>query len=362
MPAAICFFLLFLLPFVIAPFGVTEFEVPKVVIGEGGIIVLFLLSFFFKNNVFSISRKQAYLYGVIGIVSVIDLLFFRSSISFFGNVFRMQGIFLLWLLLLFSVVSESCTFRNIPWYVFGLLLLVESIAIFFLPLNASQRYVGTLGEPNALAAFVIFLWPFAFFGVKKFSLKEKIGMGGIMLLIVLVLFLTDSKSAMIAFAIQVVAIVLYKKHFLPKKIVLICVCLYIISYLLPFFDQTLYENRVQVWQAALFGGFTHPLLGNGFGNIEFVLHSAAHTLHLAIQYYYVDSSHNMLFDWWVEAGLVGVSIVSLLTYYTVRKFIQTKNMREITLVLGMITVLSFNPASVVGLLGFWWLIGQGLKK
>jgi len=113
------------------------------------------------------------LYTAIIILTIIDLLFFRTQLSFFGNVFRMQGIFLLWLLLLFSVLSSNISFKQIPWFVYGMLLLAELIVVFFLPLNASQRYVGTFGEPNALGAFAVFLWPFSFFTVKKFGMKEK---------------------------------------------------------------------------------------------------------------------------------------------------------------------------------------------
>src|SRR6266480_4935584 len=182
MPASIVFFLLFILPFLIAPFGITEFENPKVVAGEAGIILLFLLLLFTNKFTLHYKAPQVLLYAVIVGLAIIDLLFFRTQLSFFGNVFRMQGIFLLWLLLLFSVLSATISQKPVSWIVFGVLLLVELIALFFLPLNASQRYVGTLGEPNALGAFAIFLWPFAFFAVKKFGLKEKVGIAFILLM------------------------------------------------------------------------------------------------------------------------------------------------------------------------------------
>lgn len=362
MSAAIVFFLLFILPFLIAPFGITEFENPKVIVCEAGILFLFLYLLITNKVTFRYKTPQVALYIIIFIVTVIDLLFFRTQLTFFGNVFRMQGIFLLWLLLLFSILSANCSFKRTPWSVYGILLLAELIVVFFLPLNASQRYVGTLGEPNALSAFAIFVWPFSFSAVKKFGMKEK---GGILLILSIVcalLLLTNSRSAMIAFGIQLICIGLHKYKVSTAKIIFICAICYCLSYTFPFFEHNLYENRVEVWQSALSAGFVQPILGNGFGNTEIALHKAAVSLDLPIQYYYVDSSHNIFLDWWVQGGIVGISALLGLVYLTFKKFIKEGNIRELVLLLGTLTVLSFNPASVVGLLGFWWLIGQGLKN
>lgn len=361
MPGSISFFLLFLLPFLIAPFGVSAFESPKIIVAEASILIL-LLYFLFTKKIYHYSPLQLLLYTTILLLTVIDLLFFRTQLSFFGNVFRMQGIFLLWLLLLFSLLSSNVTFKKIPWLVFGLLVVLQTIALFFLPLNESQRYVGTFGEPNALGAFIIFLWPFAFFTVKKFGKREKIGMVLVFLGVIITLLLSGSKSAMIAFFIQMVCIWLSKKKFAKKKIVLICVVLYLLSYMIPFFEHIPYENRSEVWRSAVAAGYNQPFFGNGFGNMELVLHKAAHRWGLPVQYYYVDSSHNIFLDWWVQGGIVGFAVLVTLVYFSFEKFLTTDNVREFVLLLGMVTVLSFNPASIIGLLGFWWLIGQGMKQ
>jgi O-antigen ligase len=362
MPAKICFILLFLLAFVIAPFGTTEFENPKVIIAEAGILFLIVYSLFAKKTVFHMTKKQLLFYGGIVFVTGIDLVFFRTNISFFGNVFRMQGIYLLWLLLLFSVVSKNVSFASVSWYWYGLLIILESVLVFFLPLNESQRFVGTLGEPNALGAFIIFLWPFAFFSIKRFRLFEKIGIAVVLLLVCMLLFLSGSKSALIAFILQLVGIVLYKKKVRIKTIVLVCVGIYGISYIFPFFEHIIYENRVEVWRSAINAGMMHPFVGSGFGNTEFALHQSAKQQGLPIQFYYVDSSHNIFLDWWVQGGIAGLLLLCGFVYQAGKHFIQTKNIRELMLFFGMLLVLSFNPASVVGLLAFWWLIGQGFKE
>src|SRR5258708_7820029 len=172
------------------------------------------------------------------------------------------------------------------------------------------------------------------------------------------------RSGMIAIGIELVFIFLSqsKKVFSLslKTCVAICLSLYVASYAFPFFEHVQYENRAEVWQSALYAGMINPGLGQGFGNTEIALHNAAAGIDLPIQYYYVDSSHNIFLDWWVESGVIGLSILLIIVYLTFAAFIKQNKKRELVLLLGMLTVLSFNPASIVGLLGFWWIIGQGL--
>lgn len=360
MTSFLVFSLLFLLPFLIAPFGVTQFETPKVIFAEAGTLVLLLFLVIHQKVSFHAEKIRIILFGLILLLTFIDLFFFRTSISFFGNAFRMQGIFLLWLLLLFSYFSSGISFRNIPWWIFGGLIVAEYIEMIRLPLNASQRYVGTLGEPNAAAAFLVFLWPFLFFSIKKFT-KWKIALFILCLAVTIyVFFLTGSRSAMIAFAIQALFIVLYRLKLSIKKSVIICLCFVFASFSLPFFEKDIpYENRLEVWTAGYYAGLTHPMIGNGFGNTEYSLHQAAQLHKLRIRFYYVDSAHNILLDWWVQGGIIGLGVLCSLLFLSFKQFMLRKDPRNIVLLLGILTVLSFNPASVIGLLQFWWLIGQG---
>jgi len=376
----IVFFLLFILPFVVAPFGITQFENPKVVFAEAVIILLFLVSIFNKNNASHANPRhilQITIYIIIVLITILDLLFFKTQLSFFGNPFRMQGIFMLWMLLIFSFLSGSVSFEKIEGrfhrvasffntiltssWIFCLLLYSELFLMFFLPLNPSQRYVGTLGEPNALAAYALFLWPFGWFRIKQTS-RSMIYTLLILFPVIIILYLSSSRSGMIAFGIELLFIFLQSINISLVKNVIICLIIYVISYIFPFFEHVPYENRVEVWQSAFYAGVINPALGNGFGNTETSLHNAAAGINLPIQYYYVDSSHNIFLDWWVQGGVIGVTVLLLLVYLSFFYLIKQSKKRELVLLLGMITTLSFNPASIVGLLGFWWIIGRSFNK
>lgn len=354
----IIFFLIFILPFIIAPFGITQFEDPKVILAEIGIIILLIVWVFSGSTRISLKSRRYFLYFAIFILTFIDAVFFRTQLSFLGNAFRMQGIFLLWFMLLFSFLSARVSFEDTHWSIYAILLASELIAIFFLSVNETGRYVGTLGEPNATAAFVIFLWPFILFSIKKFGTLEKISATLVSLVIIIILILTNSRSAMVAFGIQLLFIFLQRKRVSIARTTIICLFVYLLSYSLPFFDHAQFENRVQIWQSAIWSNNSNIIFGQGFGNLENALHASAHRLNLLVQYSYVDSAHNIFLDWWVQGGIAGITIIISLIYLAFIKFTKENNRRELVLLFGMLTVLSFNPASIAGLLGFWWLMGQ----
>lgn len=359
MSSGIVFFLLFVVPFIILPFGITQFENPKVILAQFVILLLLLVQLFTNSLRLRLQPIYVFLYVSIFLLTIIDLLFLKTNSAFFGNLFRMQGTFLLWFLLLFSLLSSKISLNTISPIVYVVILGIEAILLFFLPINESGRYVGTLGEPNALAAFAIFVWPFFFFSVKKFGKKEIIYGIATSISVGIILFLSSSKSALIALIVQILFVILQKKNVSAKKAFIVCIVVYMVSYLLPFFQQTPYENRVQIWQSAIIAGTKNPLFGWGIGNMEIALHQSSQLLGLPVVDYYVDSTHNIFLDWWVAGGIVGLEIFVGFIILSFTSFLKTKQFRNSTLLLGMLTVLSFNPASIVGLLGLWWLIGQG---
>jgi O-antigen ligase len=75
--------------------------------------------------------------------------------------------------------------------------------------------------------------------------------------------------------------------------------------------------------------------------------------------YYVDSSHNFILDWWVQGGFIGLGILLLLLFDAFKSFIRKKEKVYIVLLLGIVSVMSFNPMSVVTLVAFWWIVGLG---
>src|SRR5258706_1105527 len=164
-------FLLFILPFLIFPIGISQFEAPKIYAAELGIIILSLLGIFNRYKNLLKEKVPLILFSLLFLLSLYHLLFRLTPYAFFGNMFRQQGIFLLWLLILFSFFSSYLSRIKIPRIIITLLITIEFILSIYIIRPLDERAVGTLGEPNALAGFVVFLWPFIAFQKQKSKLS-----------------------------------------------------------------------------------------------------------------------------------------------------------------------------------------------
>jgi O-antigen ligase len=150
------------------------------------------------------------------------------------------------------------------------------------------------------------------------------------------------------------------KKVLKYAVITACIAI-LFSYSTPFLGpRTEYEDRGEIWKSAAYAGLANPIVGVGFGNAEYEYHRANAALHNKLTGYYVDNAHNIFLDWFVQAGIIGVGILLFLLVNTFSAFIQKEQSRNIILLLGLITALSFNPASIVSLIGLWWLIGKGI--
>lgn len=361
---AIVLALLFFLPYVVLPIGVTPFETPKVFIAELLIAALVIvcvttmpLKKLVRKNIFPLLLFLLFLF------SLFHLFLHPTSISFFGNQFRMQGVFLLWLLLALAFVSTEARLKKMPVWTITLFLTVHLLAAIFITTTRDGRAVGTLGEPNALAAVAIFLWPFLWKSRKESRVSAVLQIVS-MLLVVSLIYISGSRSAMTAFVIQNIFLLLGFSRFLALgKAVIIVLLLFAATLFLPAVieRQTVYENRVEIWQTALLAGYERPFVGWGFGNTEVALKEYNQKLYTRLRGYYVDSSHNVFLDFWVQGGFIGLSSLVVLIYCAFRIYTRQKDIIKLCLLLGLLAVMSFNPVSVVTSVQFWWLIGQVSK-
>lgn len=357
MASYLVYFLLFFLFLIVIPVGISPFETPKVVLAEIVIDLILLIKIinFKKKPLKNLINTQIIFTALLFILSLDQRFLFNPAGSFFGNEFRLQGVFLFWHLLLFSIISKSILIDQRIKSLIPLSFICLVIATIILGVNNNNRAFATLGEPNALATTAVFFFPFVFF---NYSNRVKI----ISFITTLaVILLSGSRAGLTALMIEVFFLLLISKFkFSIKKAVLISFCLIALTCLLPFIQNySWFENRGLVWQTAFQAGFKSPILGQGFGNIQNSIHGTAVKLGNTVAYQVVDSSHNFLLDFWIQGGLVGLICILCLIGLAIYNFSVHKKTLELTAFLGLITAMLFNPVSVVNLLAFWWLIGQG---
>jgi O-antigen ligase len=353
--------LIFALPFFIGPIGINFFETPKI---YGALLLIELLTII---SLFTLNLKQKFMlskldYLLISLFTFVTLqfIFYPNTFAFFGNEFRKQGVFLLWHLIIFAyIVSKVPVFNKRLQFVASRISLLALLAsTFFFGTSVDERAVGVLGEPNSLGIYAAFLWPLTgnlWFAIPAF----------------LVMLLSGSRSAFIAFGIQGLFLLLTKKFHLPIRLSIIpCLLLIVFCLLLPFLETTAeYQNRPLIWKTAFTAGMQKPITGWGFGNTETGIKWAAEKLENPLRFEYVDQSHNILLDWFVQGGIMGAFFFIAITGITLFNItstqlaqIQNPNVKIQMAFLALLTGLLFNPVSVAILIPFWWIIGVSGQK
>lgn len=345
-------FLLFILPLIVLPFGISPFETPKIFLGEVALIAL-IICFVSRYDFRETFQWKLLPFWLIILLCLLQLLIYPSFSILFGNAFRMQGAFLFILLSLFALTQTQLRFRPLPPKLVVGVLTLQLIATLFIQGKADNRAIGTLGEPNALAASVIFLFPFLF--IHKDNARWVRILGSV--LAVGIVFISGSRSGLVALVIEILFLLLTRYRL--SLGVIVCSVVFGLSLSLPFLSRNqLYENRGEVWVTAIHAGLKHPGIGWGVGNMDQAFSSTIKEVQNNLRGYYVDSSHNLFLDWWVQGGIVGVSIIILVVILAGYHAFKFQQIHELTLLFGLVTALSFNPASIVSLIQLWWILGR----
>ncbi len=361
------YLILFLTPLIVVPGFALRFEPPKVLFVEVSVIILAV--YLIGSGKFAFKRVNKYLAGLLGGLFLLSLGHFGlspNSQSLFGNVFRLQGTVLLWTLFIFAIIAQSFYFRLKEKAIYLSCLLALLIAGWFLGTNNAGRWIGTLGEPNALGASAVFIFPFVWLSFKSIWVK----IISLILSLVVINF-SESRSALVGITVQLVFILLVNRFKLKTILASgVSILVIILSLSLPILDRIYFlqtndnphvfrfEDRAEIWQVALNAGFASPIFGSGIESIQGRINKSAQEMNVNSQYQIIDSSHNLLLDYWIWGGLIGLIIVLILMISAVINM-STKSMTlELAVFLGVSTVLMFNPTTVSILAGFWWLIGR----
>lgn len=367
----ITYLLLFVVPLIVVPNIVLRFEPPKVLVSE--VLIAFLCVYLIATGKFALKRVNKYLAVLVGclfFLSLGHLLLSPTDQNLFGNVFRLQGTVLFWNFLVFALITQNAYFRLKEKSIFLCALIGLGIGSLVFGDNSAGRLIGSVGEPNALAAVSIVVFPFVFLSFKSLWVR----MLSLIWIFAIINF-TESRSALIALIIQLIfigTVKLFRGKFLPGLIM--SVILISLSLLLPVFDRAYFlqtntdpyafrfEDRAEIWQVAMLAGAKSPIIGSGIETIQGKINKTAQEINATSQYQVVDSSHNLLLDYWIWGGSIGLILLGILIIWTMINLSKKRLYIESVVLVGLLTVLMFNPTTVSVLLGFWWVIGRSFAN
>lgn len=396
------FFLVLFLPLLFIPKVFNPYELPKFVVFVGFVFLLFLFNVKtilgkLASSKIDILTKLILTYGLV--VYLADLLGIDPRTSFLGSQFRYQGfITLLAGIGLYLVVRYNVynNYKNyIRWILIGgflvsLFALWQGIAFYAfhdltIP-NYQGRIVGTIGNPNSLAGYLVMILPFALFN------KNKIVKIVLSLMILTAIIFTDSRSAFLAVVIifLVYGIRLLLKMTLSKIIkgfIIILVLIGIVKFvdyslhknlvsdqipvikergcpeswpieyplkiisdiysskIFSFQREALCDNRLLMWIVGLEALNKRPIFGYGQENFEIVIPPGK--MHAA------DNAHNIFLETAISSGFVGLLIFLGIIFTAFKKANFTIRMALV----AFLIVAQFNPLSIAQISLFWSLLG-----
>lgn len=365
------YLLLFVTPLIVIPSLNLRFEPPKVLFAQ--FLIEALIVYVVMKGKFSlktVSRPLALVLACLFLLSLLHLILVPTEQNLFGNIFRLQGTILFWHFLVLTLIAQNIYFRLKSKYIYLGSLVAICIGSLVFGANSAGRLIGSLGEPNALGAVVVLIFPFVFLSFKSIWIRAIA-----MIWAIGVINFSESKSALIALSLELLFILLlkiFKGRYLLASI--ICLILFGLSLTLPILERQYFlktntdpsayrfEDRAEIWQVAFNAGLHSPVFGSGLESIQGKIHTTAQKLNVNAQYQVIDSSHNLLLDFWVWGGIVGLILILILIILTFKNLIQKRMLIEATIFIGLLTVLSFNPTTVPVLASFWWVIGRSFAK
>lgn len=344
-------------------------------------IVFFLWTILVVRDRSYLPKKSPLLISVsvfIVIVFFANLFGINRSVSFWSNLERMDGFALLIHLYMYFLVLISVFKTTDLWRWFMTASVVTSVAMSlygFLQLTGkleihqgNARLDGTLGNATYLAIYLLFNIFFALYLLYKYKHTYiRIALGVAVILQLIAIFYTATRGALLGLLSGVllssIIISFYSRSVIFKKIGigLIIFIITFVTLFLAFRDTSFIRgnlvlnrfsdisledkttlSRFTIWKMAWEGFKERPLFGYGQNNFN-IIFDREYDPKLHAQEQWFDRAHNVVFDWMVAGGALGLfgylAIFLSAFYLLLRK--TKKNILEKALFVGLLCAYFF---------------------
>lgn len=358
----------FLSAFIINPFGVNLFELPKqsfLAIFITFCVVIFSLKFLHKEKTEIKTNKYALIFASLWIVAIIlSSIFGEAPLkSIYGDYIRSSGalsqlLYISYFVILLNTLDKKTieTFLK-PILVIGTLLSIHAVLqkfglfLLFSPSDiASTGFLGrsfsTFGNPNLLGQFLIF----PFFISLYFFLKTK---KALLLLPVLLhitaIFLTENRATLLAVFIGIFALIFISKKIRPRlKILIFLLLTTILAATIFTFTPSIRSlgTRIYLWDIANKAFIENPILGTGLETFESSFHKYLNPNYFKYEnlFSFADRAHNEFLDIESQTGSIGfiIYISAILFLFTKLILAKKRTLIENTLATSLLAILISN--------------------
>lgn len=337
---------LFFLPLFFWP-NPPKYELAKIILF---LLLSFLLAVWFllKNKLNRLDNKIWFLWVLFLFLSTL----FNNRLlpGLVGDGYRHQGIIFFLTLGIwtsaFGLVPKTNQ-EKIWWWV-GLAAIIESLVILsqwlainlhFPILTYNDRPLGTFGEPNAAAGFLVMGLP----------ILANVFPPSLVFLAIGAIILTGSKTGLLALLAQGLIFSSLKLKSFPGKKFFAILGLVIILFIGIFGvwqerNQSLFENRWLIWNLGTKAVFEKPILGYGAEGIITVYDKQYQNIDRPLVELAIDRAHNFFLDIILLSGFIGLIIFLKWFWENTRKI--KEDWRTISLV-GFLIFSFFQPIGVV---------------
>ncbi|MFA6305439.1 MAG: O-antigen ligase family protein [Candidatus Gracilibacteria bacterium] len=389
-------------PLIFLPQVQLTFELPKAMFFRLGTILAILSAtiFFIKNGKFfwtKINKKLWIFLGLYIIFSILSAIFGISPhTSIFGSYERQQGLlqligYVILFLITISAFSSDKDKKTLPEFIEVISLVsffIATLAVLqkFLPVLTSiwdtdilvdRTIIGTLGNPNFLASYLVMTIPFFFFNFK--NSKEKL----IKLFWIFAIFisltaiiLSASRSALLGLSAGLLfyGIIKNKKLLIIPLIFTIIILFANIFAEKSFIKNTYFlerltikeeslssiKSRLNIWPGTIEAIKERPILGYGQENFEevFLKYKPKELFKTERFLDTTDRAHNEILDTAISSGILG--LISYLTFLTCLIYIAVRAKSDFLMAAstGIISLFACNMFSFSTTTNYviWWVL------
>lgn len=316
------------------------------------------------------------------ILFLADLLSPNPYRAFFSNYERMEGFMMLFHLYLYFVMLVSVFKTKMDWLIFFHVTLFTSLVVAFIgilqkfglrvSLQGGYRVDSTIGNPAYLGAYLMFHAWLLLLLLKEFWQKYWIRIFYTLSLVfeLVILYFTATRGAILAITVGSIIFLAFLVFFWPRIYPQnvrgrnVVATFLILMVLFPIgiwvardtkfvrsqqilhriaavsLEDTTTKSRFSIWQMSFQGALERPMLGWGQENYYLVFQKYFDPKLWSSEPWF-DRSHNIIFDWLIHAGFLG--LVSYLSMIAVALWSIIRMMRQNTLPLwtGAVVALVF---------------------